>query len=139
MGSTLDPSSSWHSLSLYTPLFGTNQGRKEEEEDTKHGGVFSVHQCPPRGRPFSSSTNSITATNRRNNKQYTGGFFYTRLAKQLTLFLRTKAQEEPIFELTKPSTGQEYKCETTTQHRPNDTRGLQEQITTLHLQPANER
>ena len=27
----------------------------------------------------------------------------------MTIFFRTKAQEEPGFELTKPSTGQEYK------------------------------
>jgi hypothetical protein len=52
-------------------------------------------------------------------------------------FFGTKAQEEPDFELTKPSTGQEYKSRPSTKQRLNDTREKEEQLTTLHLQPAN--
>ena len=45
-------------------------------------------------------------------------------------FFRTKAQEEPGFELTKPSTGQDYKLETNTRKRKNDK--IQRRWTTAH-------
>ena len=53
------------------------------------------------------------------------------------IFFGTEAPEEPDFELTKPSTGQEYKSRPRTKQRLKDTREKAEQLTTLHLQPAN--
>ena len=49
----------------------------------------------------------------------------------------TKASDEPDFKLIKPSTGQEYKSRPRTKQRLKDTREKEEQLTKLHLQPAN--